>query len=65
MVAETTALSDQDLLKVMELVRGADSVELKLTIHESARADAARALGVDPLDLQMRQVFFFDTPSLR
>ena len=64
MVAETTTLSDQDLLKVMELVRGADSVELKLTIHESARADAARALGVDPLDSQMRQVFFFDTPEL-
>jgi hypothetical protein len=32
--------------------------------HESARADAARALGVDPLDSQMRQVFFFDTPEL-
>ena len=64
MVAETTTLSDQDLLKVMDLVRGADSVELKLTIHESARADAVRALGVDPLDSQMRQVFFFDTPEL-
>jgi hypothetical protein len=65
MVAETTsALSDQDLLEMMELVRGADSVELKLTIHESARADAARALGVDPLDSQLRQVFFFDTPDL-
>ena len=64
MVAETTTLSDQDLLKVMDLVRGADSVELKLTIHESARAEAARALGVDPLDSQMRQVFFFDTPEL-
>jgi hypothetical protein len=64
MVAETTTLSDQDLLKVMDLVRGADSVELKLTIHESARAEAARALGVDPLDSQIRQVFFFDTPEL-
>jgi hypothetical protein len=64
MVAETTTLSDQDLLKLMDLVRGADSVELKLTIHESARAEAARALGVDPLDSQMRQVFFFDTPEL-
>jgi hypothetical protein len=63
-MAETAALSDQDLLQLMDLVRGADSVELKLTIHESARADAARALGVDPLDSQMRQVFFFDTPEL-
>ena len=64
MVAETTALSNQDLLQMMELVRGADSVELKLTIHESARAEAGRALGVDPLDSQLRQVFFFDTPEL-
>ena len=64
MAETTTALSDQDLLHIMDLVRGADSVELKLTIHESARADAARALGVDPLDSQMRQVFFFDTPDL-
>jgi hypothetical protein len=64
MAKTTTALSDQDLLQMMDLVRGADSVELKLTIHESARADAAMALGVDPLDSQMRQVFFFDTPEL-
>jgi hypothetical protein len=63
-MAATTALSDQDLLEMMDLIKGADSVELKLTIHESARADAARALGVDPLDSQMRQVFFFDTPDL-
>jgi hypothetical protein len=60
----TTALSDQDLQQMMDLIKGADSVELKLTIHESARAEAARALGVDPLDSQIRQVFFFDTPDL-
>jgi hypothetical protein len=59
-----TSLSDDDLLRMLDLVRGADSVELKLTIHESARADAAKALGVDPLDAQIRQVFFFDTPEL-
>jgi hypothetical protein len=64
MAATTTALSDQDLQQMMDLIKGADSVELKLTIHESARADAAKALGVDPLDSQMRQVFFFDTPDL-
>jgi hypothetical protein len=65
MATTTTArLSDEDLRQMLALVRGADSVELKLTIHESARADAARALGVDPLDSQIRQVFFFDTPEL-
>jgi hypothetical protein len=61
---KTTTLSDEDLQQMLALVGGADSVELKLTIHESARAEAARALGVDPLDSQMRQVFFFDTPEL-
>jgi hypothetical protein len=60
----TTALSDQDLQQMMDLIKGADSVELKLTVHESARAEAGRALGVDPLDSQIRQVFFFDTPDL-
>jgi hypothetical protein len=64
MAGPTTTLSDEDLQQLMDLIKGADSVELKLTIHESARADAARALGVDPLDSQMRQVFFFDTPEL-
>jgi hypothetical protein len=59
-----TSLSDDDLLRMLDLVRDADSVELKLTIHESARADAGRALGVDPLESQIRQVFFFDTPEL-
>jgi hypothetical protein len=63
-MAVTTALSDQDLQQMMDLIKGADSVELKLTVHESARADAGRALGVDPLDSQIRQVFFFDTPDL-
>ena len=60
----TTELSNEDLQTVLGLIKDADSVELKLTIHESARADAARALGVDPLDSQIRQVFFFDTPEL-
>src|SRR4029453_12266329 len=60
----TTALSDRDLQQMMDLIKGADSVELKLTIHESARAEAARAVGMAPPDSQMRQVFFFDTPEL-
>jgi len=57
-------LSNEDLGQMLELIRDADSVELKLTIHETARASTARALGVDPLDAQVRQVFFFDTPEL-
>jgi hypothetical protein len=57
-------MTDEELAEVLALVNDADSVELKLTLHETARAKTAAALGIDPLDAQMRQVFFFDTPEL-
>jgi hypothetical protein len=57
-------LSDDDLAELLELLRGADSVELKLTVPEQAQRSAIDALGMDPLDAQIRQVFFFDTPDL-
>jgi hypothetical protein len=58
-------LSDQDIGELLSLIKGADSVELKLTVPISDRTGAAAALGVDPLDGQLRQVYFFDTPDLR
>ena len=58
------ALSDEELVELLALIKGADSVELKLTVPESDRTPAGAALGVDPLDAQIRQVFFFDTPDL-
>jgi hypothetical protein len=45
-------------------MRGADSVELKLTVPELNQRSAVRSLQLDPLDAQIRQVFFFDTPDL-
>ncbi|MGH3063094.1 MAG: adenylate cyclase [Gaiellaceae bacterium] len=61
---ETPMLSDQDLAELVALTKGADSVELKLTVPVSDRSRGAAALGVDPLDAQIRQVYFFDTPEL-
>jgi hypothetical protein len=57
-------LSDEDLAQLLGLLRGANSVELKLTIPENAQNRVLGALGVDPLDARLRQVFFFDTPEL-
>jgi hypothetical protein len=57
-------LSDQDLAELIALTKGSDSVELKLTVPVSDRSRGAAALGVDPLDAQIRQVYFFDTPEL-
>ena len=66
-MASTTArpaLSDEQLVELFALIKGADSVELKLTVPVSDRSRGAAALGVDPLDGQIRQVYFFDTPQL-
>ena len=61
---KSPALSDEEVAKLLELTKGADSVELKLTVPVSHRSRGAAALGVDPLDGQIRQVYFFDTPDL-
>jgi hypothetical protein len=63
-MATKTVLTAEDLLDLLRLVKGADSIELKLTLPENTHRSALRALEVDPLDAQIRQVFFFDTPDL-
>lgn len=57
--------SDEELSKLVELIKGVDSVELKLTVPEPAQLTTAQALGLDPLQAQLRQVFFLDTPDLK
>ncbi|HSJ43162.1 MAG TPA: hypothetical protein VK923_00580 [Euzebyales bacterium] len=57
-------LSDADLQDLLALARGSDSVELKLTVPHAAHRSTATALGMDPLEAQIRQVYFFDTPDL-
>src|SRR3954451_22193250 len=59
-----STLSDQELEKLLALTKEVDSIELKLTVPEGAQLHTIRALGLDPLQAQLRQVFFFDTPDL-
>jgi hypothetical protein len=59
-----TELSGEELGSLLGLMRGADTVELKVTLPQSGHRAAIAALGLDPLDAQIRQVFFFDTPEL-
>ena len=58
------AYTDETLPQLLSLIEGADSVELKVTVAEHAARDGVDALGLDPLEAQIRQVFFFDTPDL-
>ena len=50
--------------ELVGLIKGCDSVELKLTVPEPAQLTSVRALGLDPLQAEIRQVFFFETPEL-
>ena len=62
----TTAprLSDEDVARVLDLARASDSVELKVTLPEAGYRLAMVALGMDPLEAQIREVSFLDTPDL-
>ena len=58
------ALPEEELQKLVALTKEVDGIELKLTVSEAAQLSTIRALGLDPLEAQIRQVFFFDTPDL-
>jgi hypothetical protein len=59
-------LSDAQLQEIVGLLRDADSAELKLTVPDEGQGyrSTVAALGMDPMDAFLRQVFFFDTPNL-
>jgi hypothetical protein len=63
--AEPPGLTNEQLIEIMKLIKDADSVELKLTVPDAHRRETVVALQMDPLDSQMRQVVFFDTPDLK
>ena len=62
--AKTEPLIDEELEQLYALIKDADSVELKLTVPEADHRSTVTQLGMDPLEAQLRQVFFFDTPDL-
>ena len=57
-------LSGEDIVKVLKLGKGANSIELKLSVPVTGHRATIKSIGVDPLDAQPRQAFFFDTPEL-
>ena len=60
----TAPLAADQVAEMLALAKKSDSVELKLTVPEAAQRSTIDALDLDPLQAQIRQVFFFDTPDL-
>lgn len=58
----TLTSTEQD--ELLTLTRGADSVELKFMVSEDDQGSVSLALGLDPIEAEIRQVYFFDTPDL-
>jgi hypothetical protein len=58
-----TLTADQ-LTELLGMLPDVDSVELKLSVTETSRRSVLERLGLDPLDAQIRQIVFFDTPDL-
>jgi hypothetical protein len=57
-------LSTEQVAQVLRLLRNVDGVELKLSVPDADRRSTVAALGMDPLEAQIRQVVFLDTPDL-
>ncbi|MGO4255824.1 hypothetical protein [Marmoricola sp. RAF53] len=57
-------LDDDQITRLLALLPDVDAVELKVTVPDSDRRPVLAALGVDPLDAEIRQVAFIDTPDL-
>ena len=64
MTSAPVGIPAERLLEMMRLLRESDDVELKLTVPETSRRSAIAALDLDPLEAQIRQVWYLDTPEL-
>jgi hypothetical protein len=60
-----TPINENQIAEVLDLLKDADSVELKLTVPDTDHQSSISALDIDVLDAELRQVVFFDTPDLK
>jgi hypothetical protein len=57
-------LTGEDMMKILDLGKGSNSIELKLSVPLGGQQATIRSIGLDPVEAQPRQVYFFDTPDL-
>jgi hypothetical protein len=65
MTSSIIQADDQQIAKMLDLVKIADTVELKVTVPDTDHRSAIDALDIDVLEAELRQVVFFDTPDLK
>lgn len=50
----TTEMSSEQLVELIDVLRGSDTVELKVTVDDSDMRSAGQSLGFDALEAQIR-----------
>jgi hypothetical protein len=54
----------EQVSEILRLAKGSGSVELKLSVPDDVHRATIRSIGLDPVEAQPRQAYFFDTPDL-
>jgi hypothetical protein len=62
--AQAKPLSNEQLTAMFKLVKGATSVELKLSVPLGGQRATLKSIGYDPVEAEPRVAYFFDTPDL-
>jgi hypothetical protein len=62
--APAVELSYSQLDEVVRILKDVDSVELKMVAPMHTHRATIGKLGLDPIEAEVRQVYFFDTPNL-
>jgi exopolyphosphatase/guanosine-5'-triphosphate,3'-diphosphate pyrophosphatase len=55
--------TDEELAKIMKLIKGAGSIEIKVVVPVPTHRAVIESIGLDPVEAQPRQAYFFDTTN--
>lgn len=56
--------SMEEIKQILSLAKSSKSIEIKLSIPAVGHRATIASIGLDPVEAQPRQVFFFDTPDM-
>lgn len=56
--------SIDEVQKILALAKNSKSIEIKLSVPATGHRATIASIGLDPVEAQPRQVFFFDTPDM-
>lgn len=59
--APISVFSDQQVAKILKLLKGSSSMELKVVVPVPTHRATIQSIGLDPVEAQPRQAYFFDT----